>query len=94
MVACAQRLSLHLAAGGVSAYTLVVTSCDQEHSGSGDTFGFGFCDGGTYCTVTDTMDSPGSSGITDVATAVEVTVSFGYVPTTMEISNADGIDAW
>lgn len=94
MVACAQRLSLHLAAGGVSAYTLVVTSCDQEFGGSGDIFVLGFCDGGTYCTVADTMDSPGSSGITDAATSVEITVSFGYVPTTMEISNADGIDGW
>lgn len=62
----AQRLPPHLRAGGVPAYTLVVTTFDQEYSESENTLFLGFCDGGVYCTVADATQSPAKSGFQEV----------------------------
>lgn len=86
-------------AGRASAFTLEVTSCNMTYSGITDadeeTITFYFCKGGSYCELSDEVKLPPHSGIDVDGGMVEIPVSVGYVPTTMEVRMADGSsDSW
>lgn len=86
----------HLAAGGVSAHTLYVVTCNETsgETSDNDLIEFTFCQSdGLYCDPTESVDTPDDSGFDVVGGTVAITVSLGYTPTTMKIATESG-DAW
>lgn len=85
-------------AGGAYAYTLRVTSCTDEHSGTPDEeISFQFCKGGSYCDTEEfVVDLPSGISVSDGET-IEIPVAPGYEPTTIDIIKGSGeydYDAW
>lgn len=77
------------------AYTLRVTTCTHQYSKTSDEdFTFEFCTGGSYCEPGDDLVYlPSGVSISDGST-IEISVSLGYEPTTVDIVKNSGYDAW
>lgn len=86
-------ITLGLTAGAASAYTLAATTCNSDNAKTVDDIEFSFCQGGTYCSLTDQVLVTPDDGLGNTDYTIDVVVSLGYEPTTLEISNAE-IDAW
>lgn len=78
------------------AYTLRVTSCNASNAGTADEgITFNFCQGGSYCDSDDyVVDLPSLTTIGHWGATVEIPVSPGFEPTTMDLVKGGGSDAW
>eukprot|EP00903_Cladosiphon_okamuranus_P013114 g12232.t1 len=77
------------------AYTLEITSCSSDGSGSDNEVTFFFCNGGSYCDAEIEVPLPAGTDIDVDGATIEVAVATGFMPTTMEIvKSTDSSDWW
>lgn len=82
--------------GRACAYTLYVTSCDVTDGGTHEEeISFSFCQGGKYCNSEDTVEElPAGTLIDTDGSTIEIPVSLGFLPTTIDFSFQGDGDAW